>query len=146
MKNKKWWPDRNDLNMCRWAYVYLQKQRYPIHKQKNESDYEACENLLNSIYTKAECDLLLRKMNNAWRQREYKKTQVGRGNSAHSYMLSERSHEELKFLAQESGKTYKELLERLIHKAYESRQKQLKKHSATTDYPPKPISHSWPSR
>jgi hypothetical protein len=118
MQAKKWTIDQNDPVMCDWAFRYLQRSfRLPdVLNQANPCS--TIYAVLNNLPTKDARELLLKKMGDAWRQKEYRDKQKKHDRKSCSYILSVSTLKQLNKLKNDCNLTINETLELVINQTY----------------------------
>ena len=128
-KSNKSFPEPDNSDMCMWACSYLmkyltkQKQTFD-GKRSGETMYGTYCRLIETVPAGGSRQKLLADMRNAWRQKKHKMKQKREGNSACSFIISETSLAQLKWLAEENKKTLNEALEQIIRRAHAAKKKQ----------------------
>ena len=125
MATKKWTVHPDDLQMCEWACNYLQGKSKEYSKLSSESNYDFFIRVLSNQKSDSDRYVLLSEMQTAWRQKRHKDRQKSEGKKSCSYFLSEKSLEQLGFLASSSRSTREETLEKIISKAHIKEMKKL---------------------
>lgn len=109
--------------MCEWAYLYLIRLFNMFSKEIWEDNYKFCMRVLDNQSGIVNKENLLKNMQAAWRQKNYRERQKSEGKKPCSFILSSAVLRELDWLASQSRASINETLEGIIHQNYIKRQK-----------------------